>query len=305
MLGAKMKLRTLLEYVTNERNIRIAAWLYLITYSYGDTGIEYEKWKNDDRMGIKIEDALKELFKLKLIFNDKDKYNFGNVIKADIPKSKKYLKNIFDVPKSNDKFNTSFNSFEKYNTSEYNISRIPAEIADHEYSDYVITKQNNEQLIELGKFADWLQIHQRSTYARIPRSLIKFFKDRDNLKDTTKFEYILYRGIHIDANEAEQFNLQNIKVGDEVIDNELSWTLSEETADHFAQGAQGSGDRIHRTPNDKCIVLQHIFDIKDVFADLYYISKTSNLGHLIDFPSEYEVIVEPKKRKYKVYKVIE
>ena len=61
-----MKLRLILESISNEQEVRIAAWLFMLEYSYNQE-MKIPSWKNDIRMGISFSEAMEILSKKGLV----------------------------------------------------------------------------------------------------------------------------------------------------------------------------------------------------------------------------------------------
>lgn len=287
----------------DERLVRIMSWLYMfLAYKRFDEHGLIESWFKDERMGIKLEECmpyLKDNEFVKMIYDVTKNHDVWVITK----KGENKLYSFFDVPKTREEYmNYDRKVLSKYDITGmdgYPISRIPMEL-------YEQFKRDNKGWIKYNledeiyeKINIWLEKHQRGIGNWVGW-LSKYCGLKEDLLPNVE-KMTLYRGLNLN-----KFNVDSIKVGDELVCSNPSWTLDLKVAESFASGKHGLGDHREMFEDEIGVVLKHEFNYTELFMDMNWVD--DNHDFFIDeilFPNEYEVIVKPKKRKYKVFEVFE
>jgi hypothetical protein len=287
-------------YVQNDSDdIRHYAWLYFLAYVYPN-GMKNESWKNDNRMDVNFLDSM-EKFSDYVIQND----GVWKIKEDKIEKVKEELRKIFKSPTTND-IPKDFNDWlKKYDTNNYPISSIPYEIYLRDEQQKIKNTKIDLKL-NSGDYYDiikWYKKYQRNSggwwnklnkYSGLVNDLIRDKK------------YKLYRGINIkkwNSDELEKWN--NLNVGDYIEDNGISWTTSLGTAKRFALGNKHwMENKKTLGKNEVGIVLYHEFTPDEILMDVDFVDEIHPyLKDIADF-TEDEVIIIPKKSKYKIVDII-
>lgn len=272
----------------DEKLIRMMAWLYMFLV-YKSDGLKEKSWFYDIRMGIKFKDSISYLKDNNFIRIKNDKWLITK-------KGENELYSFFDVPKNREEYIT-YNSklLLKYDIDGlFHISKIPKEL-------YEIYKRENKDKIKYNlqnevyeKINVWLEKYQRGTVGWI-NSLTKYCGLKENLLPNVE-KMTLYRGINLNKYKCinlNKFKVESIKVGDEIICNNPSWTLNLKVAESFACGKQGLDDHIKMHEDEIGVILKHEFNYTDLFIDTNWVN--DNHDFFLDkilFSTEYEVINE-------------
>jgi hypothetical protein len=273
--------------------VRSMAWLYLIAIPYKGK-LNYDKWTNSKRMGIYIEDAIKYLKKKNYITFD------GKIIKTrNLNYITSILNNFFKVNINNSlNYYLNFTFFKKYDTSNYTISNISFDLYDRmeKQTDSILANDNTTET----DIKNWYtKKYQNNQSLNLPT---KFYKKTGlhGLVNKNK-TYTLFRGIYVDKDKyPDLIQNKNILFND----NRISWTLSLNTAKKFAFGNSVYFDNKQIADNKLGIVLTTKFNMNDILLDVNYVANNNDyFGGELKFNNEYEVIVKPKKRKAKIFKI--
>jgi hypothetical protein len=287
----------------DERLVRIMSWLYMfLVYKKFDKHGLVESWFKDGRMGIKLEECmpyLKDNKFVKMIYDVTKNRDVWVITK----KGENKLYSFFDVPKTREEFmNYDRKALSKYDITGldgYPISRIPMELYEqHKRDNKGWIKYNLEDEI-YEKINIWVEKHQRGL-GKWVGWLSKYCGLKEDLLPNVD-KMTLYRGLNL-----SKLNVESIKVGDELVCSNPSWTLDLKVAQSFASGKHGLGDHREMFEDEIGVVLKHEFNYTELFMDMNWVD--DNHDFFIDeilFSNEYEVIVKPKKRKYKVFEVFD
>lgn len=226
------------------------AWLYFLSYSYGDRGLEYDGWKNDKRMNnVKCEDAMQKCVNLGYA-------TFENKIwkHTDLGKKKVdeffYTKDLIQSLKRQKEFEKYDNKSEDIYKRGYTISHIPYEI--WLWKNPAVEK-SFERMSDL--FTTWWNkvYHAKTAEAMFRNRHIKFYNAKQLFRyfDGEVPSIIkLYRGITSDYRD------------DVRSDGYSSWTLSYDQAERFASYHFTGGMQFTPNYSTKSIILE-----KDVTLD--------------------------------------
>jgi hypothetical protein len=258
----------------------------MLVYVY-DNIMSDKGWHSDNRIGIKFIDAMNILSDMNLVKKVEDNW----IAQSG---AREYIKKIFPIHtnRNDAKKDTTLKAFD---TPRYPISRIPYDIFDFEY----VTNKNikrqfsGDVYLQINK---WLARYQRNQYTSIDNKLVKYAGAEGDLFKTAD-EY-LYRGIVLNKEGNE-----NLKEGDFIFDNRLSWTSDEDIAERFAVGNTSWLGNSTLGLNEIGLVLRHKFMPNEIFMDLNWVSET-HPEISVDFSEEHEVIVLPRKRKVEIYRVL-
>lgn len=235
---------------TEKLSVPEYAWLYFLTYSYGDRGLEAKGWKNDTRMdGFKCETALSKCVELGYA-------TFENNIWKHTLEGKKEVDNFFFKKNFEDalKYQKEFVKYDNDNSDAFKrgfpISHIPYEI--WLWKNPTVEK-SFDKMGEL--FTTWWNkmYHAKTAAAMFRNKHIKLYNIKQlfnyykgNIPTTIK----LYRGITSDYRD------------DVRSDGYSSWTLSYNQAERFASYHFTGGMQFSPTYSSTSIILE-----KDVSID--------------------------------------
>lgn len=289
-----MKLRLILESISNEQEVRIAAWLFMLEYSYNQE-MKISSWKNDSRMGVGFSEAMETL-------NKKGLVEMGNEVVKPKPGSKNYLFKIFGKAKDEDEAYEFGEKLKRFDTSKFPISNIPIDIFENEYNlDVKSRKPSDIGHSKYNNLFNWIKKFQRDSNLSFKSEFLQF-KNDEKLIDLNK-TYVLYRGLFISKYNEDFDKFSQLKVGQSIDNKNISWSWSKSSAMKFAKGSTNWMDQPKwKSGESIAIILQHQFNQDELLCDLYYMDL---IGYnFIDFPDEKEVIVFPKNRKCKIIEIL-
>lgn len=273
----------------SEKNTSLFSWLYLLVYPYKGN-MKIKDWKTDKRMGIVCSDAMNLLQNMNLIKITNESY-----VCFDLKKCKEILRTFFGEFTNMEDAEISGETFKKYNTKDYDISSIPFDIFNRDrYEQRVNTERFSSDYSIVAK---WFKTYQRDIIGW-NNNLNKFAGKVPDLLQPNVI-YTLFRGVFLPKNNF------NYKPGDLFLDDlpgQPSWTWSPSVAYGFACGKTHWMDNYKIQSGDTGLILKNTFDTKDLLLDCEYVEDKYPFD--IHFSDELEVIVIPKNKKYKIYKVI-
>lgn len=291
-----------------ETEVRMMAWLYMVfAYRRFEGGLKEDSWKNDNRMGVKFGDIVGILENQGLV-----RYENGMWYITDKGIDKLY--SFFNPPKTREEW-IDYDSewLKKYNISGlygYPISKIPQELFeikfDNESKEKIKYTLSN---MDYRKIAEWWVKYQRGLVGWWTQ-LNKFLGLKNELiPDVDKM--ILYRGLNFDEyhNTCEtqrgKIPVTELKIGDKIVCNKPSWSISINIGRMFASGKKGYGDTRKMRENEIGVVLKHTFPSSELFLDTNWIENNKKLSGEIVLGGEMEVIVRPRKRFVEVIEIFD
>lgn len=285
------------------------AWLFMSYVYDNNDGMKESNWINDNRMGISFKLAIKYLSENGFVEFINDKWK---ITKKGIDE----LFSFFKIPTNRDEWLNYDNSWlKKYDTVQYPISRIPTEIFEREFEKH--TSENIKYILEKSEYYDigkWWYKYQRGTIGWWTKMNKYLGLKGDLMPDVDSL--ILYRGINLKCgspDNEEYFNKEicigikngEIKKGDKIKCNKSSWSLSSSVAKSFASGKKGLSDPISMKDTEIGIVLKNEFKSSEILLDSDWVNNHKFLKDKSVFPSEMEVIIQPKTRYVEIIHIFD
>jgi hypothetical protein len=278
----------LFESMHSESDVRDAAWLYFLVYPYGESGMKQESWDKDQRVGIRFADSMARWMKAGVVMLTGGKYT------ADEEAARSVLYDVFGRYNTRAEAESAGQDLRQYDVPGlhgYRISGLPLDIFDRDEEAGNRGHGREERLdrddyYTIGK---WFEKYQRNAHGWWTR--LNRYLGMEGELFPKKDEYVLYRGIMVREGQ--------IGDGEYFMDSGMSWTWSPSTARGFAKGRDNWTSSNELKGDQRGLVLSHEFDPREILLDTNFVKNIS-----VDFPDEFEVVVQPRKRKVKIHEIL-